>query len=183
MIKKCTPCIRRAKYVPIRIVPLHNPCQVCANQSSPRSPLRSAFPSFERRPAYPCAALAGIPALECARAAKCDRPRTAPRALLPKLRLDGAGFHPALGPGERGFPDAHSHYHVPSSTSARSLRAPPCKHHSNKLLSTCSCGLRSLVRTQIRKRGAPRGRPLQRWRSFCLRQRARNVGIVSVKGS
>ena len=25
------------------------------------------------------------------------------RALLPKLRLDGAGFHPALGPGKRGF--------------------------------------------------------------------------------
>ena len=25
------------------------------------------------------------------------------RALLPKLRLDGAGFHPAPGPGKRGF--------------------------------------------------------------------------------
>ena len=113
---------------------MHNPCQLCANQelllappcSPPSSPL---LPSFARRPAYPCAALAGIPALECARAAKGCRPRTAPRALLPKLRLDGAGFHPALGPGERGFPDAHSHYHVPSSTSARSLRAPPCKLH------------------------------------------------------
>lgn len=72
--------------------------------STPRSPLPFlASPSFERRPAYPCAALSGIPALECARAAKGCRPRTAPRALLPKLRLDGAGFHPALGPGKRGF--------------------------------------------------------------------------------
>ena len=35
MVKKCTPCIRRAKYVPIRIVPLHNPCQLCANQELP----------------------------------------------------------------------------------------------------------------------------------------------------
>ena len=157
--------------------PLHSPCQLCANQELP------SLPSFERRPAYPCAALAGIPALECARAAKGCRPRTAPRALLPKLRLDGAGFHPALGPGERGFPDAHSNYHVPSSTSARSLRAPPCEHHSNKLLRPCSCGLRCLVRARIRKRGAPRGRPLQRRRSFCLRLRARDVGIVSVKGS
>ena len=183
MVKKCTPCIRRAKYVPTRIVPLHNPCQLCANQELPLFPLRSPFSSFERRPAYPCAALAGIPALECARAAKGCRPRTAPRALLPKLRLDGAGFHPALGPGERGFPDAHSHYHVPSSTSARSLRAPLCKHHSNELLRPCSCWLSCLVRAQIRKRGAPRGRPLQRWRSFCLRLRARNVGIVSIKGS
>ena len=100
MVKKCTPCIRRAKYVPIRIVPLHNPCQVCANQELPSRPLS---PSFARRPAYPCAALSGIPALERARAAKGCRPRTAPRALLPKLRLDGAGFHPALGPGKRGF--------------------------------------------------------------------------------
>ena len=65
--------------------------------------LRLRAPSFARRPAYPCAALAGIPALERARAAKGCRPRTAPRALLPKLRLDGAGFHPALGPGKRGF--------------------------------------------------------------------------------
>ena len=175
MIKKCTPCIRRAKYVPTRIVPLHNPCQLCANQELPLFPLRFPFSSFERRPAYPCAALAGIPALECARAAKGCRPRTAPRALLPKLRLDGAGFHPALGPGERGFPDAHSHYHVPSSTSARSLRAPLCKHHSNELLRPYSCWLSCLVRAQIRKRGAPRGRPLQRWRSFCLRLRARDV--------
>lgn len=107
MVKKCTPCIRRAKYVPIRIVPLHNPCQVCANQkltSLPLDPLLASLaPSFARRPAYPCAALSGIPALECARAAKGCRPRTAPRALLPKLRLDGAGFHPALGPGKRGF--------------------------------------------------------------------------------
>ena len=78
--------------------------------STPRSPclprfplLPSSLPSFGRRPAYPCAALSGIPALECARAAKGCRPRTAPRALLPKLRLDGAGFHPALGPGKRGF--------------------------------------------------------------------------------
>lgn len=79
--------------------------------STPRSPALpfslplalTLAPSFERRPAYPCAALAGIPALECARAAKGCRPRTAPRALLPKLRLDGAGFHPALGPGKRGF--------------------------------------------------------------------------------
>ena len=84
MIKKCTPCILRAKY-PSLPLPLFAP------------------PSFERRPAYPCAALSGIPALECARAAKGCRPRTAPRALLPKLRLDGAGFHPALGPGKRGF--------------------------------------------------------------------------------
>ena len=55
MVKKCTPCIRRANSlqtkvdiwlknvhlaydVPIRIVPLHTPCQVCANRSSPRSP-------------------------------------------------------------------------------------------------------------------------------------------------
>ena len=76
---------------------MHNPCQVCANQELPLAP------SFARRPAYPCAALSGIPALERARAAKGCRPRTAPRALLPKLRLDGAGFHPALGPGKRGF--------------------------------------------------------------------------------
>lgn len=78
---------------------LHTTCQV------PLAPLAPFFasPSFERRPAYPCAALSGIPALECARAAKGCRPRTAPRALLPKLRLDGAGFHPALGPGKRGF--------------------------------------------------------------------------------
>ena len=78
---------------------LHTTCQVPL--APPCSLLR--FPSFERRPAYPCAALSGIPALECARAAKGCRPRTAPRALLPKLRLDGAGFHPALGPGKRGF--------------------------------------------------------------------------------
>ena len=112
---------------------LHTPCQVPLAPlipfTLPLFPLRSPFSSFERRPAYPCAALAGIPALECARAAKGCRPRTAPRALLPKLRLDGAGFHPALGPGERGFLNAHSHYRVPSSTSARSLRAPPCKLH------------------------------------------------------
>ena len=133
MVKKCTPCIRRAKSaqtkVDIWLKNVHLAYDVPSTTRSPRSPLRSASPSFARRPAYPCAALAGIPALECARAAKGCRPRTAPRALLPKLRLDGAGFHPALGPGERGFPDAHSHYHVPSSTSARSLRAPPCKPH------------------------------------------------------
>ena len=85
MVKKCTPCIQRAKYPSLPLAPFF------------------ASPSFERRPAYPCAALSGIPALECARAAKGCRPRTAPRALLPKLRLDGAGFHPALGPGKRGF--------------------------------------------------------------------------------
>ena len=85
MVKKCTPCIQRAKYPSLPLAPFF------------------ASPSFERRPAYPCAALSGIPALECARAAKGCRPRTASRALLPKLRLDGAGFHPALGPGKRGF--------------------------------------------------------------------------------
>ena len=151
---------------------------MCQSGAHPHSP---CSPSFARRPAYPCAALAGIPALKCARAAKDNRPRTAPRALLPKLRLDGAGFHPAPGPGKRGLLKTHSNYHVPSSTSARSLRAPPCKPRSNKLLRPClsscySCELRCLVRAQIRKRGAPRGRPLQRWRSFCLRLRARDVG-------
>lgn len=80
---------------------LHTTCQV---PLAPLTPLALPIsPSFERRPAYPCAALSGIPALERARAAKGCRPRTAPRALLPKLRLDGAGFHPALGPGKRGF--------------------------------------------------------------------------------
>ena len=80
---------------------LHTTCQV---QLAPLTPITLPFPhSFARRPAYPCAALSGIPALERARAAKECRPRTAPRALLPKLRLDGAGFHPALGPGKRGF--------------------------------------------------------------------------------
>ena len=160
---------------------LHTACQVCTNQDSPfaysvpgmcqsgatLAPFL-ASPSFERRPAYPCAALSGIPALERARAAKGCRPRTAPRALLPKLRLDGAGFHPALGPGKRGFLDAHYHYHDPSSTSARRLRALSC----NAILRPYSCWPRCLVRAQIRKRGAPRGRPLQRWRSFCLRLRA-----------
>ena len=165
----------RSTKVDIWLKNVHLAYDVPSTPRSPRSP-RSPFSSFERRPAYPCAALAGIPALECARAAKGNRPRTAPRALLPKLRLDGAGFHPALGPGERGFLDAHSHYHVPSSTSARGLRAPQCKPQGNKLLRPCSCWLRCLVRAQIRKRGAPRGRPLQRWRSFCLRLRARDVG-------
>ena len=143
---------------------LHMTCQ---DRKAAALPTASAA-GAARRPAYPCAALSGIPALERARAAKGCRPRTAPRALLPKLRLDGAGFHPALGPGKRGFPDAHSHYHAPSSTSARRLRAPQC----SQLLRPCSCWRRCLVRAWIRKRGAPRGSPLQRWRSFCLRLRA-----------
>ena len=139
----------------------------CQDRKAAALPTASAA-GAARRPAYPCAALSGIPALERARAAKGCRPRTAPRALLPKLRLDGAGFHPALGPGKRGFPDAHSHYHDPSSTSARRLRAPSC----SQLLRPCYCWLRCIVRAWIRKRGAPRGHPLQRWRSFCLRLRA-----------
>ena len=105
MVKKCTPCIRRAKYAQTKVdIWLKNVHLAYDVPSTPRSPLPFlASPSFERRPAYPCAALSGIPALERARAAKGCRPRTAPRALLPKLRLDGAGFHPALGPGKRGF--------------------------------------------------------------------------------
>ena len=84
---------------------------------------------------------------------------------------------PCTGPRQAGLPkNMHSHYHAASSTSARSLRAPLCKPQVNELLRPCSCRLRCLVRTQIRKRGAPRGRPLQRWRSFCLRLRARDVG-------
>ena len=146
MVKKCTPCIRRAKYAQTNVdIWLKNVHLAYNVPSIPHSPLPFfASPSFGRRPAYPCAALSGIPALECARAAKGCRPCTAPRALLPKLRLDGAGFHPALGPGKRGFlENAHSHYHDPSSTSARRLRAPPC----NKLLRPCSCWLRCFVRT------------------------------------
>ena len=137
MVKKCTPCILRANSLSSQVdIWLKNVHLAYNVPSIPRSPCSLprfplallASPSFGRRPAYPCAALAGIPALECARAAKGCRPRTAPRALLPKLRLDGAGFHPALGPGKRGFlKNAHSHYHDPSSTSARRLRAPSCK--------------------------------------------------------
>ena len=77
---------------------------------------------------------------------------------------------------------------IPIITSLPVHQPAACaRHHAsltyNKLLRPCSCWLRCLVRAQIRKRGAPRGRPLQRWRSFCLRLRARDVGIVSVKGS
>lgn len=156
---------------------LHTTCQVplapltflLAPHCSPLLPIDT---SFGRRPAYPCAALAGIPALECARAAKGNRPRTAPRALLPKLRLDGAGFHPALGPGKRGFLKIR----IPIITSLPVHQPAACaRHHAsltcNKLFRPCSCWPRCFVRAQIRKRGAPRGRPLQRWRSFCLRLR------------
>ena len=89
---------------------------------------------------------------------------------------------PCTGPRQAGLPkNTHSHYRDPSSTSARRLRAPSYKPQVRELLRPCSCWLRCLVRAQIRKRGAPRGRPLQRWRSFCLRLRARDVGnnIVS----
>lgn len=89
---------------------------------------------------------------------------------------------PCTGPRQAGLPkNTHSHYHALSSTSARSLRAPSYKPQVRELLRPCSCWLRCLVRAWIRKRGAPRGRPLQRWRSFCLRLRARDVGnnIVS----
>lgn len=89
---------------------------------------------------------------------------------------------PCTGPRRAGLPkNTHSHYHGLSSTSARRLRAPLYKPQVRELLRPCSCWLRCLVRAWIRKRGAPRGRPLQRWRSFCLRLRARDVGnnIVS----
>lgn len=60
---------------------------------------------------------------------------------------------PCTGPRQAGLPKkTHSHYHDPSSTSARSLRAPSCKTQVSKLLRPCSCWLRCLVRAQIRKR-------------------------------
>lgn len=69
MVKKCTPCIRRANFKTVRLPPY----QLRPPQA------RNADPRIR--------ALAYQPG----------------RALLPKLRLDGAGFHPALGPGKRGF--------------------------------------------------------------------------------
>ena len=71
MVKKCTPCIRRAKYA-IKTVRL---------------------PPYQLRPPQAQDAGPRIRALAY-------QPG---RALLPKLRLDGAGFHPAPGPGKRGF--------------------------------------------------------------------------------
>lgn len=87
---------------------------------------------------------------------------------------------PCTGPRQAGLPkNTHSHYHGLSSTSARRLRAPSYKPQVRELLRPCSCWLRCLVRAWIRKRGAPRGRPLQRWRSFCLRLRACDVDSIS----
>ena len=61
---------------------------------------------------------------------------------------------PCTGPRQAGLPkNTHSHYHVPSSTSARSLRAPPCKPQMKQAFKAVIL-LASLLRKGLGEGGA-----------------------------
>lgn len=143
---------------------LHTPCQVSlAPLALPRFPLlTSSLPLFwtptrvsVRCPightgAGMCACGEGMPPVHSAA-------RTPSQAPLGWGRVP-----PCTGPRQAGLPkNTHSHYHDPSSTSARRLRAPSCSHQVRKLLRPCSCWLRCFVRTweKVARRSAQNRAP------------------------
>ena len=133
MVKKCTPCILRAKYPSLPLLPsslplalLRFPLFWTPTRVSVRCPIGHTGAGM-------CACGEGMPPTHSAA-------RTPSQAPLGWGRVP-----PCTGPRQAGLPkNTHYHYHDPSSTSARSLRAPSCKR---ELLRPCSCWLRCFVRT------------------------------------
>lgn len=116
MVKKCTPCIRRAKYPSLPLL----------TSSLPLHSSRFTFFWTPTRVSVRCP-IGHTGARMCACGKGQPPPHSAARTPS-QAPLGWGRVPPCTGPRQAGLPkNTHSHYHAPSSTSARSLRAPPCR--------------------------------------------------------